>query len=96
MYYTTCCTQITSCFDIFSVIHVRCKPRFKMRYCIFGESFIAITFRPTVLDNFALISSQINSLSRLLKSDKCPALRNYAVVPLAFSTEKDSNLEVGD
>lgn len=47
-----------------------------------------------MLDNFALLSGQISTLNRLLGSDKMPALKNYAVIPLALSQERDTELEV--
>ncbi|XP_014668481.1 PREDICTED: mediator of RNA polymerase II transcription subunit 8-like [Priapulus caudatus] len=48
---------------------------------------------PTVLDNFSLISSHVNTLSRLLKSDKTPALRNLALLPLLLQQEPDPELQ---
>merc|ERR1712183_38646 len=48
---------------------------------------------PTALDNFALLSGQLNSLSRLLKSEKIPPLKNYVLLPLALSPDKDMDLE---
>ncbi|KAK9511344.1 hypothetical protein O3M35_000128 [Rhynocoris fuscipes] len=47
---------------------------------------------PTFLDNFALISSQLVSLSKMLGHDKCPPLRNLAVLPLLLSPERDEQL----
>jgi len=49
-----------------------------------------------VLDNFALLSGHISTLNRLLSSDKMPAFKNYAVIPLALSPERDAELEVFD
>lgn len=46
-----------------------------------------------VLDNFALISSDINSLTRLIKSAKMPLLKNYAIVPLLLSPDVDQELQ---
>lgn len=48
---------------------------------------------PTVLDNFALLSGHISTLNRLLSSDKMPAFKNYAVIPLALSPGRDTELE---
>lgn len=48
---------------------------------------------PTVLDNFALLSGHISTLNRLLSNDKMPAFKNYAVIPLALSPERDTELE---
>jgi len=47
-----------------------------------------------MLDNFALLSGHISTLNRLLSSDKMPAFKNYAVIPLALSPERDAELEV--
>lgn len=47
-----------------------------------------------MLDNFASLSGHISSLNRLLSSDKMPAFKNYAVIPLALSPERDAELEV--
>jgi len=47
-----------------------------------------------VLDNFALLSGHISTLNRLLSNDKMPAFKNYAVIPLALSPERDTELEV--
>ncbi|XP_064605663.1 mediator of RNA polymerase II transcription subunit 8-like isoform X2 [Liolophura sinensis] len=48
---------------------------------------------PSVLDNFALLSGQLNSLGRLLKSERMPALRNYVFLPLELNPERDVELE---
>ncbi|XP_064625327.1 mediator of RNA polymerase II transcription subunit 8-like [Lineus longissimus] len=48
---------------------------------------------PTVLDSFALISSQLNSLNKILKSDKCPMLRNRVLLALRLSADHDPELE---
>ncbi|GAB1605815.1 mediator of RNA polymerase II transcription subunit 8-like isoform X2 [Argonauta hians] len=48
---------------------------------------------PNALDNFALLSGQLNSLTRLLKSEKIPPLKNYVLLPLALSPDKDTELE---
>ncbi|KAK2171382.1 hypothetical protein NP493_1073g00021 [Ridgeia piscesae] len=48
---------------------------------------------PTVLDNFALLSSQISMLTRLIKSDRIPQLRGYVLLPLSLSPERDAELE---
>lgn len=57
---------------------------------------IFLSCRPSVLDNFALLSGQLNSLGRLLKSDRMPALRNYVFLPLELNPERDVELEVGE
>ena len=53
-----------------------------------------ICYRPSVLDNFALLSGQLNSLGRVLKNEKVPALRNHLLLPIVLSPERDQELEV--
>lgn len=48
---------------------------------------------PSFLDSFALISSQLNGLNKLLKSEKCPAFKNYILLPLLLSPDRDPELE---
>jgi len=47
---------------------------------------------PVFLDAFAVISGQMNTLMRLLRSDKVPSLKGLTVLPLSLSQEKDQNL----
>ncbi len=47
---------------------------------------------PTVLDNFALISAQFTAISKALSIDKTPPLRNFTVLPLLLSQERDEEL----
>ncbi|XP_071053833.1 mediator of RNA polymerase II transcription subunit 8 [Onthophagus taurus] len=47
---------------------------------------------PQFLDNFALLSGHLTSLSKLLNHDKCPPLRNLTVLPLNLSPERDEQL----
>ncbi|KAK3914228.1 Mediator of RNA polymerase II transcription subunit 8 [Frankliniella fusca] len=47
---------------------------------------------PTFLDNFALMSGQLTALTKVLTHDKCPALRNLAVLPIQLSQERDTEL----
>ncbi|KAK7502260.1 hypothetical protein BaRGS_00006624 [Batillaria attramentaria] len=49
--------------------------------------------RPSALDNFALLSGQLNSLKQLLKGDKMPPLRNYVLFPVLLSQDADPHLE---
>ena len=48
-----------------------------------------------MLDNFALLSGQISLLNRLMKNEKMPIFRNYVMLPLTLSPERDAELEVG-
>ncbi|XP_060577611.1 mediator of RNA polymerase II transcription subunit 8-like [Ruditapes philippinarum] len=47
---------------------------------------------PSLLDNFALLSGQLNSLSRVLKSDKMPSLKSQLILPIELSPEPCENL----
>ncbi|XP_070195776.1 mediator of RNA polymerase II transcription subunit 8-A-like isoform X2 [Littorina saxatilis] len=46
-----------------------------------------------MLDNFALMSGQLNSLKQLLRGDKMPALRNFVLFPVLLSQDPDPHLE---
>ena len=47
-----------------------------------------------MLDNFALLSGQLNTLGKLLRNDKVPPLRNSVLLPIALSGDRDPELEV--
>ncbi|XP_059475626.1 mediator of RNA polymerase II transcription subunit 8 [Neocloeon triangulifer] len=47
---------------------------------------------PSFLDNFALISSQLTSLTKILSNEKAPPLRNFTVLPLLLKPDLDENL----
>lgn len=47
---------------------------------------------PNFLDNFAIISGHLTSLSKILSHDKAPNLKNLIVLPLHLSPEKDEEL----
>lgn len=47
---------------------------------------------PSLLDNFSLISSQVNTLSKILKSEKTTQLRNFVLLPLHLQPEPDPEL----
>jgi len=49
---------------------------------------------PQVLDNFALLSGQVNTLNKLLKNDRMPVLRNLCILPILVSQERDEELEM--
>ena len=59
------------------------------------HTFWVSFYRPSVLDSFALLSGQVNMLTRVLKNDKCPLLRNQILLPLLLIPERDPELEVG-
>ncbi|XP_072018688.1 mediator of RNA polymerase II transcription subunit 8-like isoform X2 [Amphiura filiformis] len=48
---------------------------------------------PTVLDNFALLSGQINMLNKVLRHDKTPSLKEYVLLPLNLKQDRDEELE---
>ncbi|XP_071494403.1 mediator of RNA polymerase II transcription subunit 8-like [Diadema antillarum] len=48
---------------------------------------------PSVLNSFALLSGQINTLNKHLKSDKTPSLKNLILLPLKLSQDRDEELE---
>nr|XP_057929438.1 mediator of RNA polymerase II transcription subunit 8 isoform X1 [Doryrhamphus excisus] len=47
---------------------------------------------PSVLDNFALLSGQLNTINKLLKSEKTPSFRNQVIIPLLLSQDRDDDL----
>lgn len=47
---------------------------------------------PTTLDNFALISGQMNMLLKVVKNEKTPPLRNQIFLPLLLSPDRDEEL----
>ncbi|XP_048869551.1 mediator of RNA polymerase II transcription subunit 8 [Brienomyrus brachyistius] len=47
---------------------------------------------PSVLDNFALLSGQLNTINKLLKNEKTPSLRNQVIIPLLLSQDRDEEL----
>lgn len=50
--------------------------------------------RPSVLDSFALLSGQLNTLLKVLRNDKTPPLRNRILLPLLLNPERDEELAV--
>lgn len=53
-----------------------------------------MSFRPSVLDNFALLSGQLNTINKLLKNEKTPSFRNQVIIPLLLSPDRDEDLAV--
>ncbi|CAG5861599.1 unnamed protein product [Menidia menidia] len=47
---------------------------------------------PSVLDNFALLSGQLNSINKLLKNEKTPSFRSQVIIPLLLSPDRDEDL----
>ncbi|XP_066481418.1 mediator of RNA polymerase II transcription subunit 8 [Tiliqua scincoides] len=47
---------------------------------------------PSVLDNFALLSGQLNTLNKVLKHEKTPLLRNQVIIPLVLSPDRDEEI----
>lgn len=53
-----------------------------------------LSLRPQVLDNFALLSGQLNTINKLLKNEKTPSFRNQVIIPLLLSPDRDEDLAV--
>jgi len=47
-----------------------------------------------VLDNFALVSGQLNTINKLLRNEKTPSFRNQVIIPLELSPDRDDELAV--
>ncbi|XP_062852601.1 mediator of RNA polymerase II transcription subunit 8 [Trichomycterus rosablanca] len=47
---------------------------------------------PSVLDNFALLSGQLNTINKLLRNEKTPSYRNQVIIPLLLSRDRDEEL----
>ncbi|KAM8887988.1 mediator of RNA polymerase II transcription subunit 8 isoform 1-T1 [Synchiropus picturatus] len=47
---------------------------------------------PSVLDSFALLSGQLNTINKLLKNEKTPSFRNQVIIPLLLSQDRDEDL----
>uniref|UniRef100_A0A3P9JWX8 Mediator of RNA polymerase II transcription subunit 8 n=1 Tax=Oryzias latipes TaxID=8090 RepID=A0A3P9JWX8_ORYLA len=47
---------------------------------------------PSVLDNFALLSGQLNTINKLLRNEKTPAFRSQVIIPLLLSPDRDEDL----
>ncbi|XP_041863195.1 mediator of RNA polymerase II transcription subunit 8 isoform X2 [Melanotaenia boesemani] len=47
---------------------------------------------PSVLDNFALCTSQLNAINKLLKSEKTASFRSQVIIPLLLSPDRDEDL----
>ncbi|XP_049587477.1 mediator of RNA polymerase II transcription subunit 8 isoform X2 [Syngnathus scovelli] len=47
---------------------------------------------PSVLDNFALLSGQLNTINKLLKNEKTPSFHNQLIIPLLLSQDRDDDL----
>uniref|UniRef100_K7G1C2 Mediator of RNA polymerase II transcription subunit 8 n=1 Tax=Pelodiscus sinensis TaxID=13735 RepID=K7G1C2_PELSI len=47
---------------------------------------------PSVLDSFALLSGQLNTLNKVLKHEKTPLMRNQVIIPLVLSPDRDEEI----
>ncbi|XP_035621115.1 mediator of RNA polymerase II transcription subunit 8-like isoform X1 [Oncorhynchus keta] len=47
---------------------------------------------PSVLDNFALLSGQLNTINKLLRNEKTPSFRQQIIIPLLLSPDRDEEL----
>ncbi|XP_067026157.1 mediator of RNA polymerase II transcription subunit 8-like isoform X1 [Acropora muricata] len=48
---------------------------------------------PSVLDNYALLSGQVNTLTKLLKNEKTPFFRNLVLLPLLVQQDADPDIQ---
>uniref|UniRef100_A0A3B5LD52 Mediator of RNA polymerase II transcription subunit 8 n=1 Tax=Xiphophorus couchianus TaxID=32473 RepID=A0A3B5LD52_9TELE len=49
---------------------------------------------PNVLDNFGLLSGQLNTINKMLKNEKTPSFRSQVIIPLVLSQKPDDDLTV--
>lgn len=47
-----------------------------------------------MLDSFALLSGQLNTLNKVLKNEKTPLLKNQVIIPLLLSPDRDEEVMV--
>ncbi|XP_075688779.1 mediator of RNA polymerase II transcription subunit 8 [Rhinoderma darwinii] len=47
---------------------------------------------PSVLDSFALLSGQLNTLNKVLKNEKTPLMKNQVIIPLLLSPDRDEEI----
>ncbi|XP_065069872.1 mediator of RNA polymerase II transcription subunit 8-A-like isoform X2 [Rhopilema esculentum] len=50
---------------------------------------------PQMLDSFAVLSGQINTLNKMIKGERIPILRNLVLFPIMVSLDRDESLEKG-
>ncbi|BFY99670.1 hypothetical protein BsWGS_02710 [Bradybaena similaris] len=48
---------------------------------------------PNMMEHFGVLSSGLSTIKRLLKTEKMPLLRNYALFPILLSPDRDPHLE---
>jgi len=48
---------------------------------------------PSLMESFGVLSSGLSTTKRLLKTEKMPLLRNYALFPILLSPDRDPQLE---
>lgn len=48
---------------------------------------------PQMLDSFAVLSGQINTLSKMMKDERMPIFRNLMLFPILVSLDRDESLE---
>lgn len=53
-----------------------------------------LSLRPNVLDNFGLLSGQLNTINKMLKNEKTPSFRSQVIIPLVLSQKPDDDLTV--
>lgn len=55
---------------------------------------VFLSLRPSVLDNFGLLSGQLNTINKMLKNEKTPSFRSQVIIPLLLSQKPDDDLTV--
>ena len=48
--------------------------------------------RPSFLDSYALVSGQLNTMVKNIKSDRTPSFKRYICLPLTLSQDRDEEL----
>lgn len=92
-----------TCFQTFKIMNIRntlCFVRYMYTTCKFDIFLAGVLHcdvfynRPSVLDNFALLSGQLNTINKLLKNEKTPSFRHQVIIPLLLSPDRDEDLAV--
>jgi len=47
-----------------------------------------------MLENFAVLSSQFNSVMQVMQNSRTPNLKNFVLLPVHLSMDRDPNLDV--
>lgn len=81
-----------TCFQTFKIMNIQ---KYKFDIFLAGVLHCDVSSnRPSVLDNFALLSGQLNTINKLLKNEKTPSFRHQVIIPLLLSPDRDEDLAV--